>query len=76
MNPRRLVALERRFDADAGPSCRCLLSYRSGEPEPPLTGTCPECGLTRTGDNTLIQEVIIETREEAEDFFRQLEKEL
>ena len=76
MNPRRLAALERRFAADASPSCQCLLAYRSGEPEPPLTGTCPECGLTRTGDNTLIKEVIIETREEAKDFFRQLEKEL
>ena len=76
MNPRRLAALERRFAADARPSCQCLLAYRSGEPEPPLTGTCPKCGLTRTGDNTLIKEVIIETREEAKDFFRQLEKEL
>jgi hypothetical protein len=76
MNSRRLAALERRFAADASPSCKCLLAYRSGEPEPPLTGTCPVCGLMRTGDNTLIKEVIIETREEAEAFFRQQEKEL
>jgi hypothetical protein len=76
MNPRRLAALERRFAADARPSCQCLLAYRSGEPEPPLTGTCPECGLTRTGDNTLIEEVIIASREEAEAFFRQQEKAL
>jgi hypothetical protein len=69
MNPRRLAALERRFAADAGPSCRCLLSYRSGEPEPPLTGTCPDCGLPRTGENTLVEEVIIESREQAETFF-------
>jgi hypothetical protein len=76
MNPRRLAALERRFAADAGPSYRCLLSYRSGEPEPPLTGTCPDCGLPRTGENTLVEEVIIESREEAEAFFRQREKEI
>jgi hypothetical protein len=69
MNPRRLAALERRFAADAEPSCRCLLDYRAGEPEPPLTGTCPDCGLPRTGENTLVEEVIIESREQAETFF-------
>jgi hypothetical protein len=69
MNPRRLAALERRFAADARPSCRCLLSYRSGESEPPLTGTCLYCGLLRTGENTLVEEVVIESREEAETLF-------
>ena len=68
MNRRRIDALESAFAAMGEPVCRCLLSYQAGEPMPPLTGSCPEYGLPRRGANLIIEEVVIESREEAERF--------
>jgi hypothetical protein len=68
MNRRRLDALESAFAAMREPVCRCLLSYQASEPMPPLTGICPKCGLPRRGGNLIIEEVVIESREEAETF--------
>jgi hypothetical protein len=66
MTSRRIVALERQFDASDEPSCSCLLTYRAGQPAPARTGTCPDCGRPRTGNNTRIRVVVIKSREEYE----------
>jgi hypothetical protein len=65
MSRRRLEALERLLPP--APSCRCIVAYcpQQGESEPDLAGTCPQCGLERRDEFTLVQEIIVETREQA-----------
>jgi hypothetical protein len=70
MKHRRIDALESAFATMDEPSCRCLLLYLPDEPAPLLTGLCPSCGLPRLGANAtvIVEEVIIENREETEPF--------
>jgi hypothetical protein len=66
MNSRRIAALERRFGAGDERSCPCLLTYRAGQPESDRTGTCPDCGRPRIGNNIRIKVVVVKSREEYE----------
>jgi hypothetical protein len=66
MSSRRIAFLERQFGAGDELSCRCLLTYRVGQPEPARNGTCPDCGRPRIGKNIRIKVVVIKSREEYE----------
>jgi hypothetical protein len=68
---RRLEALERLL-LRPEPTCQCLLAFcpQQGQTMPPLDVLCDRCGLRRDPETTLvIEEIIVETRAEAEAFF-------
>jgi hypothetical protein len=70
MNRRRLDALERLLPPE--PTCQCLLAFcpQQGQTMPPLDAVCDGCGLRRDPATAcVVEEVIIQTRAEAEAFF-------
>lgn len=71
MRRRRLEALERLL-LRPKLTCRCVLGFcpQQGETRPPLDVVCESCGLRRDPASTLvIEEVIVQTREEVEAIF-------
>ena len=66
MNRQRIARLERNLPAPADKPCRCLLDYREGQPPPPDEVVCDRCGLLRRGEHTLVEEIVVTTRAEAE----------
>jgi hypothetical protein len=67
----RLEALERLL-LRPEPTCGCLLAFcpQEGQTRPPLDVVCDRCGLRRDPATTsVIEEVIVQSRAEAEAFF-------
>jgi hypothetical protein len=74
MNRQRIVRLERNLPALADKPCGCLLDYRQGQPPPPAEVVCGRCGLLRRGEHTLVEEIVVTTRAEAEAMLKLIEE--
>lgn len=52
-------------DASNPPACRCIVEHYRGDPKPPELEWCDKCGLARRGEHTVVELVVVRSRDEA-----------